>query len=140
MRRRSRRRPRQLQYLIKDKMQLLVPGLIVERAHRVGPRRDAKPRTIVARFSRYSDGVSVMRNASKLKGTNIFVNDDMCPALQAVKNGQMPLLRQAKAQGKIAFFRHTKLIVRERYNDDGTACAGKEQRSMDDADVARARR
>lgn len=64
--------------MLQDKMQL--PGLVLERAHRVGPSRDAKPRTIVARFSRYCDRESVMRNASKLKGTNIFVNDDLCPA------------------------------------------------------------
>ena len=36
--------------ILEDKMQL--PGVVLERAHRVGPRRDNKPRTIVARFSR----------------------------------------------------------------------------------------
>ena len=38
----------------------------------------------------------------------------------AINNGQMPLLKQARADGKIAFFRHTKLIVRERKNRDAT--------------------
>ena len=107
----------------------------MERVHRVGPRRYAKPRTIVARFSRFSEREAVMRNASKLKGTNIFVNDDLCPASQAVKNAQMPLLGQAKAQGKIAFFRHSKPIARERYNEDGTAGAGQGRRPVGDADV-----
>ncbi len=71
-----------------------------------------------------------MRNANKLKGTNIFLNNDLCPASQAVKNAQMPLLKQAKAQGKIAFFRHTKLIVRERYDDDGASVAGAARRGQ----------
>lgn len=97
--------------LLDDKMQL--PGLELERAHRVGQHRDARPRTIVARFSRYSDREAVMRSARKLRGTNIYINDDLCAASQAIKNAQMPQLKQARAQGKIAFFRHTKLIVKE---------------------------
>ena len=65
-----------------------------------------------------------MRNAKKLKGTNIFLNDDLCAASQAIKNSQMPALKEARAQGKIAFFRHTKLIIRERIAEDGTARRG----------------
>lgn len=106
--------------LLRDKMQL--GELVLERAHRVGPRSDAKPRTVIACFSRFCDREAVMRNARKLKGTNIFVDDDLCPASQAVKNSQMPLLKQARAQGKIAFFRRTKLVIKERYN--GVAAGG----------------
>ena len=102
--------------LLEDKMEL--PGLVLERAHRVGPHRVDKPRTIVARFTRYCDREAVLRNAKKLKGTNIFVNEDLCAASQAVKSSQFPMMKQARAQGKIAFFRHTKLIIRERYTDN----------------------
>ena len=104
--------------LLEDKMQL--SDLVLERAHRVGLRREGKPRPIVARFLRYADRDAVMRNGKKLKGTNIFVNEDLCAASQAIKSSQFPLLKQARAQGKIAFFRHTKLIIREK-NDDNTA-------------------
>ena len=75
-------------------------------------RRDARPRSIVARFSRYNDREAVM-SARKLKGTNIYLNDDLCAASQAIKNTQMPELKQARARGKIAYFRHTKLIIKE---------------------------
>ena len=93
---------------------------MLERAHRVRPRREGKPRPIVARFLRYSDREAVIRNGRKLRGTNIFVNEDLCAASQAIKSSQFPLLKQAGAQGKIAFFRHTKLIIRER-NEDNSA-------------------
>lgn len=93
---------------------------MLEPAHRVGPRREGKPRPIVARFLRYSDREAVIRNGRKLRGTNIFVNEDLCAASQAIKSSQFPLLKQARAQGKIAFFRHTKLIIRER-NEDNSA-------------------
>ena len=88
-------------------------GLELERAHRVGQHQDARPRPIVARFTRYSDREAVMRSAKKLRGTNIYINDDLCAASQGIKKAQMPQLKQARAQGKIAFFRHTKLIVKE---------------------------
>lgn len=74
--------------LIKDKMQL--GELPIERAHRVGFHNDAKPRTIVVRFSRYCDRDAVMRSSHIPRGTNIFVDDDLCPATQSVKNAQMP--------------------------------------------------
>ncbi|KAK3869555.1 hypothetical protein Pcinc_025139 [Petrolisthes cinctipes] len=38
----------------------------------------------------------------------------MSSASLAIKNAQMPMFKQAKAEGKIAFFRHTKLITREK--------------------------
>lgn len=104
--------------VLEDKMQL--PGIVLERAHRVGLRREGKPRPIVARFSRYSDREAVLRNGRKLKGSNIFVNEDLCAASQAIKSSQFPLMKQARAQGKIAFFRHTKLIIREKMEGSST--------------------
>ena len=67
-----------------------------------------------------------MRNARKLKATNIFINDDLCAVSQAIKNAQMPLMKQAKAQGKVAFFRHTKLIIREKNTDSDAATRGQQ--------------
>lgn len=103
--------------LLEDKLQL--PDLELERAHRVGQHRDGKHRPIVARFSRFCDREAVMRNARKLRGTNVYINDDLCAASQAIKNAQLPLLKQARALGKTAYFRHTKLIVKERRGDTG---------------------
>lgn len=108
--------------LLENKMQL--SGLVLERAHRVGPLREGKPRPIVARFLRYCDREAVLRNRTKLKGINIYVNEDLCAASQAVKSAQFPQMREAKAQGKIAFFRHTKLIIKERIDN---ASAGRVQ-------------
>ena len=91
---------------------------MLERAHRVGPRRDGKPRTVVARFTRFGDRDAALRRGRYLKGTNIYLNEDMSSTSLAVKNAQMPLCKQARNEGKIAFFRHTKLIIRERTNVD----------------------
>lgn len=102
----------QVQKLLADKMQL--PDLPLERAHRVGQRMELRARPVVARFLRYSDRELVMRNATKLRGTRIFINDDLCPASQQKRKLQLPQLKQARSEGKIAFFRHTKLVIREK--------------------------
>ena len=98
--------------LLGDKLQ--PPGVKVERAHRVGQPQPSRPRTIVACLARYSDREAALRNAKKLRGTNIFINEDLCQASQSLVKMQLPQLKQARSEGKIAYFRHTKLVIRDR--------------------------
>lgn len=115
--------------LLESKLQL--PDLTIERAHRIGQRLNNGQRTIIARFARYSDREAVMRNSRKLKGTRIFINEDLCPASQELVKNQLPQLKQARADGKIAFFKYTKLIIKDRTtlnsssNRDEEEAAGK---------------
>ncbi len=98
--------------LLADKLEL--PGVELERAHRVGQHRDDRPRPIVTRFSRYCDREAAMRNTRKIRGTNINFNDDLCAASQSIKNAQMPQLKQARAEAKMTYFTYTKLIMKGR--------------------------
>ncbi|KAK3863123.1 hypothetical protein Pcinc_031065 [Petrolisthes cinctipes] len=86
----------------------------LERAHRTGQANPSRQRTIVARFEKFGDRETVLRNARKLKGTGIYINEDPCQASQEIRNKQLPLLKEAKNQGKIAFFKYTKLIIKKR--------------------------
>ena len=96
--------------LLQDKLQL--PSVNLERAHRVGHGASPHPRPVIVRFEKFSEREATMRNAKKLKGTGIFVNEDLCPASMEIKKNQLPLMKQARNDGKIAFFRHTRLIIR----------------------------
>lgn len=98
--------------LLEEKLQL--PPMKLERAHRVGTSNPTRPRTIVARFEKFGDREAVMRNARKLKGTGIFIDDDLCSHSQEIKRNQIPLLKQARQEGKIAYFKYTRLIIRDR--------------------------
>ena len=100
-----------VQDTLKEKMEL--PDVLLETAYRVGPRREDRPRTVLARFKRFTDREAAMRNTRKLSGTKIYFNDDLCPASQQLKSSQMPALRAARAEGKIAFFVGTRLIIKE---------------------------
>lgn len=83
----------------------------LEHAHRMGPTIPTKHRTIVARFERFGDLESVILNARKLKGTGIYINEDLCPASLELRKQQLPLVKKAREEGKIAFFKYTKLII-----------------------------
>ncbi len=87
---------------MQDKMKLI--NLDIERAHRIGQRDNNRPRTIIARFTHFRQREDVLRNAFKLKGTRVFVNEDLCPASQEKIKAQLPLYKQARAEGKVAFF------------------------------------
>ena len=69
--------------LLKETLQL--PSIKLERAHLVGPFNPSRPRTIVARFEKYGDSEAVSRNARKLKGSGIYIDDDLCSTSQEVK-------------------------------------------------------
>ena len=105
--------------LCEEKLQL--PDIQLERAHRVGQRNHQRSRPFIARFMRFADREAVMRNVAKLRGTRIFINEDLCAASQALRKSQLPLLKQARSDGKTAYFRYTKLIIKEKSSVTGGA-------------------
>ena len=66
--------------------------VVIERAHRVRADKSKKgntPRTIVCRILNYKEKVKILRNAKKLKGKSIFINDNFCQAtLDYLKGGK----------------------------------------------------
>lgn len=46
-----------------------------------------------------------MKNARKLQGINIYINDDLCAASQTQRN--IPQLKEGRAQGKVAYIKKT---------------------------------
>lgn len=102
----------QVTKLLESKLQL--PNIQLERAHRVGRQEDHGRRPIIARFSSFVDREAVMRNTTKLRGTRIYINEDLCPASQSIRKAKLPQLKQARSEGKVAYFRHTRLIIKER--------------------------
>ena len=70
--------------LVKDlaarKLQVNIGDVDIDRSHRVGRRsdeREANGRDIIVRFTSHNTKSAIMRNARKLKGTRLFINEDM---------------------------------------------------------------
>ena len=90
-------------------------------------------RPIIARFTRNVDREDVLRNVTKLRGTRIFINEDLCPASNNIRKSQLPQLKQARSEGKVAFFRHTRLIIKERTTSSHGNQQGGEDPTQGDA-------
>ena len=69
-------------------------------------------RAIVAKMSSYEHRTSCLKNSAKLKGTDIFLNEDVSPATQIIRNSKMGELQAARQRGLIAYFSGTKLFTR----------------------------
>lgn len=61
-------------YLMSDKLGLQCTD--IERWHRLGARRGEKPRPAIFKFLDYRSKLAILKNARKLKGTQIYVNED----------------------------------------------------------------
>lgn len=104
-----------VKYLISSHMPEVVGDIVIKRAHRVGRRSSAesKPRKIVARFLNYKDRESVLKAKKKLRGTNVFVNEDYSDRVIKKRMDLMPELKEARRKNQRAFLRYDKLIVYE---------------------------
>ena len=64
---------------VKDKLGI-AETIVIERAHRIKKKGNSenpgKPRTIVCRFLHYKGKTKILKNVKKLKGENIFMNED----------------------------------------------------------------
>ena len=61
------------------KLSIQISDSDVVRSHRVGKRAEdcSTPRDIIVRFTTHNTKSSVMRSARKLKGTHVFINEDL---------------------------------------------------------------
>ena len=101
----------EVQSLIKDKLGI-AENIVIERAHRIKKKGNSdnpgKPRTIVFRFLNYKDKTNILKNAKKLKGKNIFINEDFSHETmelrkelwEKVKKDSLPSLQNCCCQAK----------------------------------------
>ena len=81
-----------------------------------GHKNNRNPRTIIARFNNFRDRQKCMISAPKLKGTNIYVNEDVSKKTLEKKMSQLDTLREKRKQGFIAYFYGDRMIVKRRIN------------------------
>ncbi|XP_065642645.1 uncharacterized protein LOC136074268 [Hydra vulgaris] len=91
---------------------LEIKNVKIERAHRTGPRDAKKNRTIILKLN-YKDKIDIMKRSVRLKGMNIYINEDFCyETVQIRKDLKYKMLKERK-QGKYAFISYDKLIICE---------------------------
>ncbi|XP_062577804.1 uncharacterized protein LOC134239653 [Saccostrea cucullata] len=103
-----------LQYFLKTKLKIY-DEIPLERVHRLGKPDEyrTKPRNIVAKFSFYKDREFVRKRAPlRLKGSNIWVNEQFPPEVEEKRRKLYPVMRKAMKNNK-----RVKLVVDKLYID-----------------------
>ena len=88
-------------------------NIIIERAHRTGKKDERKPRCIVFKLLNYKDKELILNNASRLKNTGIFVNEDFSKETLEKRKKLWVDVKKERANGKFATIIYDKLIVKE---------------------------
>lgn len=86
----------------------------IERAHRVGTAKPNKSRPVVVKFASFKDREAVLQNGKKLKGSTIYVREDLSEMVLERRRSQMDQLKEARAHGKIAYFNFDRLVIKQR--------------------------
>ena len=94
--------------------QLQFHNRTLERIHRLGPYKQGKTRTVVARFANYKDKMLVLQLRNKLKEHHkIYLSDDLPTAVEAKHQDLYPVyiaLRSLQHQCTDGFVKSVKLI------------------------------
>ena len=109
---------KKLQDIVTEKLGL---ELKIEGANRVGSGDGSiKPRPIIARFINYSERQRCIRASPKLKGSNIYISEDVCKRTLEIRKTKLEELKEKRRQGYIAYFSGCRLVVKRRNSNDQT--------------------
>ena len=87
-------------------------------ANRIG-NNASKPRPIIARFNSFSDRQNCLKATPKLKGTDIYISEDVCKRTLDIRKTKLPELKEKRKQGFIAYFSGCNLVVKRRSEGTG---------------------
>lgn len=92
----------------------------IERARRTGkptkpdgsPRQG--PRPIICRLYDWKEKESILKQARRMKPSGLYIHEDVAEATLEKRRSLMPRLKQAKDEGKVAYFVLDKLVIKNR--------------------------
>lgn len=100
-----------VQNLLREKMNI-APTIDV--IHRVGHSALGKSRPVIVRFARHSERQQCLRASAKLKGTNVYLSEDLSRATVEIQKAKRSELEEKRRQGYIAYFSGTRIISKKR--------------------------
>ena len=105
----------QTEQILKSMIQerLEIEDVNTERAHRVGNTNSTLPRTIIAKFSSFKGKQIVLSAAKKLKGQNIYINEDFSKETMDIREEKWKSVKSLRSQGKYAILVYDKIVVKE---------------------------
>ncbi|XP_065658080.1 uncharacterized protein LOC136082591 [Hydra vulgaris] len=90
--------------------QLGIKDIEIERAHRTGQKTDGRSRTIIIKLHKYKDKVKILQESSRLKGTNIFINEDFLLETVSIRKKLFADVKRRRLNGENVSVRYDKII------------------------------
>ena len=87
----------------------------IKSAFRIGnydPQNSRGPRPIIAELSSVKDKITCFKSSKKLKGSRVYLADDVSKETAEIRRKKIPALKQKREEGFIAYFSGTDIITR----------------------------
>ncbi|XP_065679252.1 uncharacterized protein LOC136093927 [Hydra vulgaris] len=75
-------------------------GIEVERAHRTGARKEGSSRTVIMKLLRYNDKTKILKESYRLKGTNIYLNEDFSHETVNIRKRLLAEVKERRNNGE----------------------------------------
>ena len=89
----------------------------IDNIHRLGSKfnkRDTRPRSVIVKLTRFQDRQNCLKRSRLLRGTNVYINEDVCRATADIRKQKLEELKIKRSQGYIAYFSGVNIIVKNR--------------------------
>ncbi|KAJ2937336.1 hypothetical protein O0L34_g17649 [Tuta absoluta] len=88
----------------------------IESLHRIGKKSDSKIRPIVLTVTTISRKIEIMRNRSKLQGTNIYLKEDLTTKIMTERKKLQAELKERRDNGENVFLKYDKIVTKKTRN------------------------
>ena len=103
---------RRIHSMLKERLD--IENVEIERAHRTGRKNINKTRTTVCKLLRFTDKQNILRKAKRLKGTNIFINEDYYQDTVEYRKELWEKVKVLRSQGKIGYLNYRSIVSRDK--------------------------
>ena len=115
--------------LIKEKLKLKdIHALKSFRAGKTVPKTNAElkenPRAVIVELSSETDKIACFRSSKTLKGTNIYISDDVSRTTQDIRRQKLDILKKKREEGYIAYFSGINIITKPKQQRSNEIAAG----------------
>ena len=86
----------------------------IEVIHRIWKSEADRPKSVILKIRSFKDRQDVLSAASRLCGTNVYLNEDVSRATMQIRREKFPELKERRKQGYIAYFSGTNIISKRR--------------------------
>ena len=97
-----------------EKLDIDTSEIWIERAHRLGEKKNGQERQIVVQFNSYKNKLDILRNYKKLKGTYFSVFEDFSKEIASITKEKWKEVLKNRENGKISYLQYKTVICKER--------------------------